>query len=89
MARTTDGFEIAEADLRLRGPGEFLGTRQHGLPELRVASLVEDFALVELARDDAASILRDDPDLTRAENAPLAAAVRHLFRDKLALLEIA
>jgi len=56
IARTSDGFKIAEEDLRLRGPGEFFGTRQHGLPELKVANLVGDYALLRLARQDAFAI---------------------------------
>lgn len=53
MCRTNDGFEIAETDLRLRGPGEFLGTRQHGIPEFKVAHLLKDAALIEPARQTA------------------------------------
>jgi ATP-dependent DNA helicase RecG len=53
MCRTNDGFEIAETDLRLRGPGEFLGTRQHGIPEFRIADLLKDAALIEPARQTA------------------------------------
>jgi len=68
MVRTDDGFEIAEEDLRLRGPGEVAGTRQHGLPALRIANLVDDFALVKEARDDAFALVARDPDLTRPEN---------------------
>ncbi len=65
LARTTDGFKIAEEDLRLRGPGELLGTRQHGLPELRVADLVGDGELLRMAQRDAARIIGDDPELNR------------------------
>ena len=57
MARTTDGFEIAEEDLRIRGPGEFLGTRQSGVPEFRVADIFRDRDMVELAKSDAKSIV--------------------------------
>ena len=63
---TTDGFRIAEADLRLRGPGELLGTRQSGLPELKAARLVEDARLLELAREDAFALVARDPDLATA-----------------------
>ncbi len=64
LASTTDGFRIAEEDLRLRGPGEFLGTRQHGLPELRVADLLADGPILRAAKQDAATLLRDDPTLS-------------------------
>lgn len=59
FAETTDGFALAELDFQLRGPGSFLGTRQHGLPPLFVADLVADAPLVELSRDEAAAILSD------------------------------
>lgn len=64
LVRSTDGFEIAEMDLRLRGPGQVLGTRQSGLPDLALASLADDGSVLEEARDEAADILRVDPDLS-------------------------
>ena len=64
MRETEDGFLIAEEDLRLRGGGEVLGTRQSGLPEFRVAMLPEDEPLLSAARDDARLILANDPELT-------------------------
>jgi ATP-dependent DNA helicase RecG len=63
---TSDGFRIAEADLRLRGPGELLGTRQSGLPELKAARLVEDAKLLEQAREDAFALVARDPGLAGA-----------------------
>ena len=63
---TSDGFRIAEADLRLRGPGELLGTRQSGLPELKAARLVEDATLLEQAREDAFALVARDPALKEA-----------------------
>jgi len=63
LVRSTDGFEIAEMDLRLRGPGQVLGTRQSGLPDLALASLADDGSVLEEAREEAADILREDPDL--------------------------
>jgi ATP-dependent DNA helicase RecG len=57
MVRTTDGFEIAETDLELRGPGEFFGTRQAGLPGFRVANLIRDRELLEAARREASAVL--------------------------------
>ena len=63
LVRSTDGFEIAEMDLRLRGPGQVLGTRQSGLPDLALASLADDGSVLEEAREEAADILREDPEL--------------------------
>jgi ATP-dependent DNA helicase RecG len=63
LVRSNDGFEIAEMDLRLRGPGQVLGTRQSGLPDLALASLSEDGDLLELAREAANALLEDDPEL--------------------------
>ena len=73
MKSTEDGFVIAEEDLKLRGGGEVLGTRQSGLPEFRVAQLPEDEALLRAARDEARLVLTRDPDLSgpRAEELKL------------------
>jgi ATP-dependent DNA helicase RecG len=57
MVRTTDGFQIAELDLELRGPGEFFGTRQAGMPSFQVANLVRDRQLLEAAKREAAAVL--------------------------------
>lgn len=65
MAQTDDGFEIAEADLKLRGPGDFLGTKQSGLPEFRVADIVEDQWILEQAKSAAWDIMKEDPQLDR------------------------
>jgi ATP-dependent DNA helicase RecG len=65
LVRSNDGFEIAEMDLRLRGPGQVLGTRQSGLPDLALASLADDAAVLEDARTAAQDLLRDDPNLER------------------------
>jgi ATP-dependent DNA helicase RecG len=71
MEQTTDGFKIAEEDLKLRGPGEFLGTRQSGLPGFRMANLVRDTEILAEARDAAFDILKRDPKLTKPEHAAL------------------
>ncbi len=65
MEQTSDGFRIAEEDLRMRGPGEFFGTRQHGLPEFRVADLTRDYDALRRAREDAFELLALDPKLAR------------------------
>ena len=65
FSRTTDGFRIAEEDLRLRGPGEFFGTRQSGLPDLRAANIIRDADLLEKARAEAFELIQQDPGLSR------------------------
>ena len=78
METTHDGFKLAEEDLRLRGPGEYFGTRQSGLPDLKVARLT-DVALIEQARAEATRLLEDDPELARPEHRALAERVRELW----------
>ena len=83
-SRPSDGFRIAEADLRIRGPGEFLGTRQRGvLPDLRIADLLRDARLIAAAREAALASVRKDPELRRAPR--LADAVQRRFGARLAL----
>lgn len=87
MLETTDGFRIADADLRIRGPGEFLGTRQSGkLPDLRFADLVRDARLVAVAREVAREVVDADPRLARDPS--LARAVQTRWGDRLALVGI-
>ena len=68
MVATQDGFEIARADLRIRGPGEMLGTRQAGQPLFEVADLYRDEAILDEAREDAMRLAEEDPDLSRPGN---------------------
>jgi len=75
LVETDDGFKIAEADLRLRGPGEFFGVRQHGLPELKIADLIDDYDLLRMARRDAFAVIDADPDLS--------APAHHLLRTEM------
>src|SRR5262249_4819956 len=88
LERSTDGFHIAEADLALRGPGDFLGTRQAGLPDFRVANLLRDTTLLRAARDDALAYLAEDPALARPESATLRAVLAHRWQGRLGLARV-
>jgi ATP-dependent DNA helicase RecG len=79
IANERDGFRLAEVDLELRGAGDVLGTRQHGLPEFRVAQLPEDTELLVRARDRADAILLEDPRLELPEHSLLREAVVSRF----------
>ena len=79
LTRTTDGFQIAEEDLKLRGPGDFFGQRQHGLPQLRIADLAGDMRVLKEAQLAAQELLERDPGLKRPEHAPLLKQVHRLF----------
>lgn len=81
MTRTNNGFEISQEDLHLRGPGDFFGQRQHGLPTLKIADLACDMQLLEEAQSAARELLRRDEDLSRPEHRPLLERVRELFHD--------
>ena len=87
MLETTDGFAIADADLRIRGPGEFLGTKQSGvLPDLRIADLIRDARLISVAREAALDSVRADPGLARATE--LRRAVDLRWGDRLSLMGV-
>jgi len=85
MTSTNDGFRIAEADLELRGPGDFFGTRQSGLPEFRVADLLRDGAMLEEARREAFALVQADPKLLAPEHRALRAALLTRWRGKIDL----
>jgi ATP-dependent DNA helicase RecG len=80
MGETSDGFVLAERDLQQRGPGEFLGTRQAGFADLRLANLT-DVRLIEKARQQAQQLFQDDPELVAPENQPLAKRLREFWTD--------
>src|SRR5699024_3218265 len=83
MQRTSDGFIISEKDLELRGPGEFIGTRQHGLPDLKIANLFTDMDILKLAQKKAVEILREDPYLKLKKYENLRARILNIFEDKI------
>ena len=89
MTRTNDGFEIAEQDLRLRGPGEMFSTRQHGLPDLKIANIIDDYELLVLARKDAFNLVTSDPMLISPEHKNIRNALILKFSDSLGLADIA
>lgn len=79
MTKTNDGFKISEEDLKLRGPGDFFGSRQHGLPAMHVADLGSDMNVLQTAQQAAQELLLSDPELTAPEHRALRNAVEHLF----------
>jgi ATP-dependent DNA helicase RecG len=89
MTRSSDGFEIAEQDLSLRGPGELFSTRQHGLPDLKIANIVEDYELLVMARKNAFELVSHDPMLTKADNKNIREALITRFGDSLGLADVA
>jgi ATP-dependent DNA helicase RecG len=88
MVRTQDGFELAELDLQMRGPGEFFGTRQAGMPEFRVANLIRDRQLLELAKQEAARFVTNPgPDVTEAERTRVRARLKEAWQRRYGLVE--
>ncbi len=85
MERERDGFKIAEADLAMRGPGEFLGTRQSGLGDFRLANLVRDAKILMEARKEAQAWLEKDPELSRSESSELREVLLHRWGQRLQL----
>ena len=81
LASTNDGFKISEEDLKVRGPGDFFGNRQHGLPQMKLADLSGDMRLLHEAQEAAHALLERDPRLVQPENRPVWARVRQLFAD--------
>ena len=79
MVKTSDGFEIAEKDLEFRWPGEFFGTRQHGLPDLRIADLLRHIEILETVREEARLLLREDKDLSMPEHSGVKRKLRAQF----------
>jgi ATP-dependent DNA helicase RecG len=88
IEKSNDGFVIAEQDLKIRGPGDFMGTRQSGMPILRVANLIRDIKILESARKEAFQLLDRDPELKLPEHQNLKQALKSYLGDKLDLMNI-
>lgn len=83
MQETNDGFAISEKDLELRGSGEFFGTKQHGIPEFKVANLFEDMGILKIVQSLATKILDDDPNLEKEKNLRLRKAIDKKFSEEI------
>ena len=84
---TTNGFKIAEVDLELRGPGEFFGTKQSGLPELQIANIATDGEILAAAREEAFHLVAEDPELRRLEHAPVRKHFLQQYKEQLEFLK--
>ena len=85
MCSTEDGFRIAEEDLKLRGPGEIFGTKQHGLPELQISDLIKHVDVLDQVKEVAKHILDEDPELEKTENQVLKYKVKKMFGENIQL----
>ena len=83
ISSTNDGFVISEKDLELRGSGEFFGTRQHGIPEFKIANLFEDMGILKTVQNVAMEIINDDPSLEHKENIILKEMVEEKFKNRI------
>ena len=83
---TNDGFKIAEEDLRLRGPGEFFGTRQHGLPEFKIGDIINDYDIIKLARADAFELIKEGRKSKDSKKHILLKRIIERFKDRLDLI---
>jgi ATP-dependent DNA helicase RecG len=89
MVRTQNGFEISEIDLEIRGPGEFFGTKQAGMPGFRVASLARDRKLLELAKEEAVRLVQNgDPEITAADRERVMAHLKNHWQRRYGLVEV-
>jgi ATP-dependent DNA helicase RecG len=88
MVKTNDGFEIAEEDLAIRGPGEFFGTRQSGMPDMKVANIARDVKIIEIARKEAFEIAEKDPTLSKPDHQAMKKVLQDKWRDNLEMMSI-
>ncbi len=86
MLDTNDGFKIAEEDLKIRGPGEFFGTRQHGLPEFKIGDIINDYDIIRLARADAFELVKESNKSRDSKKHILLKRIMEGFKDKLDLI---
>jgi len=85
MATTNDGFKIAEVDLKLRGPGDIMGTKQSGMLNFKIADLLKDGKILEFARKEAIALLKEDENLEKAENINIARAYRPYAKQRIGM----
>ena len=83
MCETNNGFVISEKDLELRGSGEFFGTKQHGLPEFKIANLFEDIEMLKSVQSVAIKIMEDDPNLEKEKNIELKKQIEDKFKGRI------
>ncbi|GHT60529.1 hypothetical protein AGMMS49531_06470 [Endomicrobiia bacterium] len=88
MTSTNNGFKIAEEDLKMRGPGELMGTTQHGFPEFKAGDLIKDADIIEFTKSFASRIVEDDPTFSKNENAILKKLIDKHFLNKTKLINI-
>ena len=88
IIKSQDGFKIAEEDLRIRGPGDFMGTRQSGMPLLKVGNLLRDIKLLELSQMEASALIERDPQLKSPENSKLKEVLNNTFGEQMGLMKI-
>ena len=88
IVKSQDGFSIAEEDLRIRGPGDFTGTRQSGIPLLRAGNLLRDIKILELSRREAIDLIEKDPRLEAPENLKLKGALHNTFKSQMNLMKV-
>ena len=88
MEQTTDGFKVAEEDFAIRGPGEFLGTRQSGIPDFRIANIIKDAKILSEARQEAFRVVAQDPELAHQENSITKQVLRERWKGRLELASI-
>ena len=88
MTETNNGFEIAQEDLKMRGPGELLGTQQHGFPEFKAGDLIRDADIIEFAKKSASELVEEDPELAKKEHFVLKQLINQRFCGKIKLIGV-